>query len=83
MKFFIDATYDNVDKYNLSNFNLTKDKNGEHFIEINTLEEMVNISKVTNHPLVIFTDIHMHWNEDVLKENGCDGAIEIYNGYRE
>lgn len=82
MKFWIYATSDNLDKYDLSKYNFSRLDDSQGFIEISTIEEILKLSKETERKLVIF-DKSNHWRDYYLEENNCDGAIEIYDWYRE
>ena len=54
MKFLIHTTYEwTFDDYDLSMFNVSKIKTGYAFIEINTIEEILDLAKITGHNLII------------------------------
>ena len=85
MKFYIyTTTSKSLNKYDLSIFNISKNSTDDSFVEINTIEKILAISKITGKELVIsiaenaYSDLYKF-----LKENGCAGYIEIYDNYRE
>ena len=85
MKFLIRTTYEwTFDDYDLSMFNVSKIKTGYAFIEINTIEEVLELAKITGHELIIDLPQDFHfWGIKSHKENDCVGYIEIYDNYRE
>lgn len=87
MKFLIHTTWEwTFDDYDLSMFNISKSNKdkGYAFIEINTLEEVLEIAKITGHELIIDLPHAFHfWGIESDKENDCAGVIEIYDNYRE
>lgn len=84
MKFWIYATSGNVDKYDLSKFNITKDSDDYNFIEVNSMEEILYLAKTISTKLIICDNTNtLSWQINILEENGCDGYIEIYDWYRE
>jgi len=48
-------------------------------IEINTVEELVTLTKAYNNPIVISE----RWNKGLQPPNEPEYEIEIYNNYRE
>ena len=85
MKFNIyTTTSKSLKQYDLSMFNISKNSTDDSFVEINTIEKVLAISKITGKELVIsiaenaYSDLYKF-----LKENGCAGYIEIYDNYRE
>jgi len=71
------STYEKWDKYRdiLSDYQYTEIKLNENtinrYITINSIEDIINISKLTNHEIIISSVD----NEDTY--------VEIYDGYRE
>ena len=77
MRLKIVSTYEKWDKYRdiLSDYQYTEIKLNENtinrYITINSIEDIINISKLTNHEIIISSVD----NEDTY--------VEIYDGYRE
>lgn len=72
-----------LNDYDLSMFKISKNSTYDSFIEINTIEEFLEISKITGKELIISVLENTCSDKEFLKENGCVGYIEIYDYYRE
>ncbi len=83
MKFKIKATSGELDRYDLSLFDISKNSTGESFIEINTSEKILALSKVTGQELIIYPNLYHDSIKNKFYEEGFDGYIEIYDDYRE